>query len=246
MLEIQDACKYYFGSKAALNHLSFALHPGEITALLGENGAGKTTLFRSILGLQRLSSGKILLDGEPIGPHNLARLSFASSEHTFFGHLTAKQHRDFYKEVFPRFDQTRFELLLDFFQLPSNRPLRGFSTGMKNQFELLLALSQGADYILLDEPFAGSDMFSRSDFYKLLAGMLRPEETVLLATHLVEEVRYLVNRALLLQQGKLIAETTAEELEQQGIELPQWLRQENGYQPGRAARALEKLEEDTK
>ena len=76
--------------------------------------------------------------------------------------------------------------------------------------------------------------------------MLRPEETVLLATHLVEEVRYLVNRALLLQQGKLIAETTAEELEQQGIELPQWLRQESGYQPGRAARALEKLEEDTK
>ena len=108
MLEIHDACKYYFGSKAALNHLSFALHPGEITALLGENGAGKTTLFRSILGLQRLSSGKILLDGDPIGPHNLARLSFASSEHTFFGHLTAKQHRDFYKEVFPRFDQTRF------------------------------------------------------------------------------------------------------------------------------------------
>lgn len=246
MLEIRDACKYYFGSKAALNHLSVSVQPGEITALLGENGAGKTTLFRSILGLQRLSSGQILLDGQPIGPRNLHRLSFASSEHTFFGYMTACQHRDFYREIFPGFDRARFDLLMDFFQLPMHRPLRGFSAGMKNQFELLLALSQGADYILLDEPFAGSDMFSRSDFYKLLAGMLRREESVLLATHLVEEVRYLINRALLLQNGKLISETTAEQLEQQGLELPEWLRLESGYQPGRAAQALEKLEEESK
>lgn len=246
MLEIRDACKYYFGSKAALDHLSLSIQPGEITALLGANGAGKTTLFRSILGLQRLSSGQILLDGEPIGPGNLQRLSFASSEHTFFGHLTPRQHRDFYREMFETFDEARFALLMDFFQLPYGRPLRSFSTGMKNQFELLLALSQGADYILLDEPFAGSDLFSRSDFYKLLAGMLRPTESVLLATHLVQEVRYLVNRALLLQDGRLIAETTADQLEQQGIELPQWLQQASGYQPGRAARALEKLEEESK
>ena len=65
-------------------------------------------------------------------------------------------------------------MLMDFFRLPEKRALRGFSTGQKNQFEVILALCQGADYILMDEPFAGNDVFNREDFYRVLLGILEP------------------------------------------------------------------------
>lgn len=92
---------------------------------------------------------------------------------------------------------------MDFFQLPLNKTIRSFSTGQKNQFEVILALSQGADYILMDEPFAGNDIFNREDFYKVLLGILEPTETILLSTHLLEEVQHFIGRAVLLHQGRI-------------------------------------------
>ena len=95
---------------------------------------------------------------------------------------------EFYKEHFPKFNEKRFNTLMEFFELPMHKALKGFSTGQKNQFEVVLALSQGADYIFMDEPFAGNDIFNREDFYKVLLGILEPHETVVLSTHLIEEV----------------------------------------------------------
>ena len=68
---------------------------------------------------------------------------------------------------------------MEFFELPRGKALRHFSTGQKNQFEVILALCQGADYIFMDEPFAGNDVFNREDFYKVLLGILEPTETIL-------------------------------------------------------------------
>ena len=84
---------------------------------------------------------------------------------------------------------------MDFFALPMKKAPRTFSTGQKNQFEVALALSQGADYILMDEPFSGSDVFNREDFYKVLLGILDSGETVLLSTHMLEEVDSFISRA---------------------------------------------------
>ena len=145
--------------------------------------------------------GTITLDGEPITPKNITRLSFATCEHSFFPNLSPESHRQFYQEHFPNFRDKRFRALLDFFELPAHKPARSFSTGQKNQLEVILALSQGADYILMDEPFAGNDVFNREDFYKVLLGILEPNETVLLSTHLLEEVEHFIGRALLLQKG---------------------------------------------
>ena len=123
-----------------------------------------------------------------VTPKNIAKISFATCEHSFFPALTPKAHLDFYKEHFPSFNEKRFSGLMEFFELPKSRPLRSFSAGQKNQFEVILALSQGADYILMDEPFAGNDVFNREDFYKVLLGILEPNETIILSTHLLEEV----------------------------------------------------------
>ena len=197
MIRLENVRKSYQG-KAALNGVSLDLPRGEIIGLFGENGAGKTTLMKAVLGLIGYY-GDITLDGEPINRKNLHKLSFATCEHSFFPGLDAIGHREFYAEHFPNFRGKRFDGLMEFFELPMKKPIRSFSTGQKNQFEVIMALCQGADYILMDEPFAGNDIFNREDFYKVLLGILEPQETVILSTHLIEEVADFVGRAVLIR-----------------------------------------------
>ena len=240
MLELMDVKKTYLGGSKALDGVDLTVGPGEIVGLFGENGAGKTTLMKCVLGLLRYQ-GEITLDGDPITPQNIARLSFATCEHSYFPALTARAHRAFYQEHFPKFRAKRFEALMDFFQLPMGKAIRGFSTGQKNQFEVILALSQGADYILMDEPFAGNDVFNREDFYKVLLGILEPEETILLSTHLLEEVQHFIGRAVLLHRGKVAGDITTLELEEQGRGLMDFVKETYRYQADRVSRALDQL-----
>ena len=234
MLEWIQVEKRY-GAKEALRGVSLRLAPGEIVGLFGENGAGKTTLLKCALGLVRCG-GQVLLDGERITGRNIARLSFATVEHGFFLSLSARAHAAFYEAQFGRFDRARFHVLLDFFRLPQDAPARALSAGQKNQLEVTLALCQGADYILMDEPFAGNDVFNREDFYKLLLGLLRPQETVLLATHLIEEVQAFIGRAVLLREGRVLADVPAEAWEEQG--LLAFVKEAYGYRADRVRRAL--------
>lgn len=139
MLEISHVTKKY-RDKEALSDVSLTIPQGQIVGLLGENGAGKTTMMKCILGYLR-HKGTVTLDGEAIGPGNIHRLSFATCEHSFFPALSPADHRDFYQAHFPAFNDRRFRLLTEFFQLPLHKPLRSFSTGMKNQLEVTLALS---------------------------------------------------------------------------------------------------------
>lgn len=240
MLELKDVKKTYPGGSKALDGVDLAMGPGEIVGLFGENGAGKTTLMKCVLGLLRYQ-GAITLDGCPITHKNIARLSFATCEHSYFPALTARAHRAFYQEHFPTFRAKRFEALMDFFQLPMGKAIRGFSTGQKNQFEVILALSQGADYILMDEPFAGNDIFNREDFYKVLLGILEPTETILLSTHLLEEVQHFIGRAVLLHQGKVAGDVSTLELEEQGRGLMDFVKETYRYQADRVSRALDQL-----
>ena len=242
MLELNNINKIYFGttSKKALDGISLKLEPGQIVGLFGENGAGKTTLMKCILNLLKYD-GTVTLDGEPITPKNITRISFATSEHSFFPSLTAWSHREFYAEHFPKFNPRRFDALMDFFELPKTRPVGKFSTGQKNQFEVILAVSQGADYILMDEPFAGNDVFNREDFYKVLLGILEPNETILLSTHLLEEVEPFISRAVLMHKGQLIGDVTVDELEEQGQSLMQYVKQSYNYRSDRVGKALREL-----
>lgn len=242
MLEVRNLYKQY-GSTVALQNVSLTIPRGEIVGIFGENGAGKTTLMKSILGLIS-HRGQILLDGMPLTRSQITKLSFATCEHSFFPNLTAKDHRTFYEEQFQTFRAKRFDGLMEFFSLPEHQPVRRFSTGQKNQFEVILALSQGADYILMDEPFAGNDVFNREDFYKVLLGILEPNETVLLSTHLLEEVQPLISRAVLLHRGQLVGDRTMAELEDENKDLMQYVKEVFDYRSDRVAKALDTLTEE--
>ncbi len=239
MIEINNLSKSY-GKKAALMDVSLTVPQGEILGLFGENGAGKTTLLKCVLGYLK-HQGTVTLDGAPITRQNIHRLSFATCEHSFFPALSPAGHRDFYQMHFPRWREKRFQGLMDFFELPMDRPAGKLSTGQKNQLEVILALCQGADYILMDEPFAGNDIFNREDFYKVLLGILEPTETVILSTHLLEEVEHFIGRAVLLRQGHIVGDVTTGELEDSGRSLMDYVKETYHYRSDRVRKALSEL-----
>ena len=241
MLEIKDLSKRYT-YYPVLDSINLAFAPGEIVGLFGENGAGKTTLFKCILNYVPYT-GEITLDGEKITHRNIARISYGSSNNTFFGQMNALEHKDFYAMNFPSFNETRFDLLTDFFELPVRKPFKDLSQGQKNQAETMLALSQGAEYILLDEPFASNDIFNREDFYKVLLGLLQPEECLILASHLIDELKAFVSRVVLLRKGKILADMTTDELDREGLELIPWIKQLYGFE-NRAVKFIEKMERE--
>ena len=118
MLELKGLSKSYLGKDGrvqALRGVDLALGQGEIVGLLGENGAGKSTLLKCILGYLPYR-GEILLDGRKIDRSNIARLSFATCEHSYFPNLTPKQHREFYEMHFGTFRSGRFKILMDFWK----------------------------------------------------------------------------------------------------------------------------------
>lgn len=241
MIKITNLSKSY-GKKKALDDVSLEIGQGEIIGLFGENGAGKSTLLKSILGFLKYS-GEITLDDEPIGG-NLDRLSFATSEHSFFLPMSPKGHKEFYRMYFSKFNEKRFDALMEFFELPYNRPLKSFSVGQQNQFEVILALSQGADYILMDEPFSGNDVFNREDFYKVLLGILSPTETIILSTHLIDEVEKFIDRAVLIHQGQIAADALIENLEEEGKDLMTFVKETYRYRSNRVGVALSRLMEE--
>lgn len=201
-------------------------------------------MMKSILGFLKYD-GEITLDGEK--SHTkisreflLRRASILSSRL-----LTPEGHKEFYKEHFDTFREKRFSALMEFFELPMRRRVGSFSTGQKNQFEVLLALSQGADYILMDEPFAGNDVFNREDFYKVLLGILEPAETVLLSTHLIEEVADFIGRAVLLHKGEIIGDLSLDEIEESERSLIEIIKETYRYRADRVGKAIARMEEES-
>lgn len=242
MLKIVNlSCDYHgiHGKKEAIKNVNLEINRGEIIGLFGENGAGKTTLMKSVLQILKYQ-GEVLIDNEPISKKNIEKLSFGTCEHTFFPGLTAQMHEEFYKMYFEKFRQKRFKALMEFFDLPLKTPIRSFSTGQKNQFEVILALCQGADFIFLDEPFAGNDVFNREDFYKVLLGILEPTETIVLSTHLIEEIENFISRAVLIRKGEIIGDMAVLDLEEQGEKLIDYIKERYEYK-NRVSKVIDEL-----
>ena len=244
MLAIKKLSKKY-GRLQALKDVNLTVSKGEIVGIFGENGAGKTTLLKCIPQFVGYS-GEILLDGEKITRKNICRISFATSAHSFFPALTAKKHEEFYRDHFPSFRQRRYDGLMEFFGLPNNIKIGNLSTGQQNQYEIILALCQGADLILMDEPFAGNDLFNREDFYKVLLGILEPTESVMISTHLIEEVAGLISRAVLIRQGEIVGDMTTSQLDLEGKDLVTYVKESYGYSEDRVAKALEDITGEAK
>ena len=215
VIEIQEmSCR--FRKVQAVRNLTLAVPAGSIYAFLGTNGAGKTTTIKTLLNLIKPNAGsaRVLgVDSTLIGPRELAQIGYVSENQELPERLTVKQLIAYCRSLYPTWDESLCRRLTEKFALPADRPMKGFSRGMKIKAALLVSLAYRPQLLLLDEPFSGLDPLVRDD---LIQGMLELSEqenwTVFISSHDIEEVERLADHVGIIDNGVLTLSETSENL----------------------------------
>lgn len=187
-------------------NLDCELQAGSIAGLLGKNGAGKTTLLKIMIGLLYPSDGHVKVNEHLPGkrlPSFLGDLFFVSEEFHLPG-ISVDKYVKANAGFYPRFDEKLLHRLLVDFELPETTSLQKLSYGQKKKFLISFALSTKCRLLVLDEPTNGLDIPSKAIFRKVLAGSLDEEQLVIISTHQVRDVENLIDRILMLENGKFI------------------------------------------
>lgn len=186
-----------------LRDVSFTLRPGVVTGLVGRNGAGKTTLLKTMAGIYDPDGGEVLLDGESIHrrPELKREIVFLPDVPEALYGYTAEECARLYALVYPRFDRALFDALIRRFELPPRRNIRQFSRGMKMLLSASLGIATRAGYVLLDEPTNGIDPIAKKQLLSLLVEAASEGMSLLIATHLLEELERLSDQILLIRDG---------------------------------------------
>ncbi len=241
MMEVRFVSKSYVSKEEfrgqALTNVSLSIGPGEIVGLFGKNGSGKSTLMRCMAGVIRPSCGSVSVDGREtrIG----RRVSFAPVEGSCFSARSIGEHRDFLRHMISDFDVERFDRLIGFFGLSWGDRPRALSTGQRSRFEIACTLARQVPYYLFDEPMLGHDIDTRRDFLRLLSGMMDESRSVVLSTHLAEEVEPLLSRVLVLNEGRLASDIPIERIQQEDGSLVRHLLRVGGYDREKVMSLLE-------
>ncbi|PKN45640.1 MAG: multidrug ABC transporter ATP-binding protein [Deltaproteobacteria bacterium HGW-Deltaproteobacteria-17] len=198
-----------FGHHTAVDELSFTLHRGECTILLGLNGAGKSTTMRVLTGLLAPDAGTVRLFGaDPLGESIRARRSFGylPEEGILDGQLTLREHLELVgalHRMTPQARRERSSMLVERLSLAGvlDRPVGGYSRGFRQRASLAVVLLHDPAFVILDEPVTGLDPEQQTAFHELIKEMAR-DRVMLLSTHLLSEARQLADRVLVLASGR--------------------------------------------
>jgi ABC-2 type transport system ATP-binding protein len=203
-----------YGRTVAVNGLTFAVPQGSIYAFLGPNGAGKTTTIKMLLNLLPPNGGSASLlgvDTRRLGPAELAQIGYVSENQQLPEWMTVSQLVAFCRPLYPTWNEALSDKLLRSFDLPTDRPLKTLSRGMKMKAALLISLAYRPRLLVLDEPFTGLDALVRDE---VIAGMLEVTEqeqwTVFISSHDIDEVQRLADWVGVIDSGRVhVSESTA-------------------------------------
>jgi ABC-2 type transport system ATP-binding protein len=213
-LEVIGATKVYEGF--TLRDVSFSLPRGYIMGLIGPNGAGKTTLLSSILDLIRLDSGEIRvfgLDHRRDGVRIRSRIGFVHEVPSFYDGLPVETAASVVGRFYRSWDARRFTKMAVEFGLDPRKKMGRLSQGMRTRFALAVALSHGAELLLLDEPSSGLDPAFRRELLERLSGVIQEGRTsILFSTHISSDLDRIADYVTFLQAGRLVFSETREEV----------------------------------
>jgi ABC-2 type transport system ATP-binding protein len=204
-----DGVSRWFGSVVAVSEISFDVGPG-ITGLLGPNGAGKTTLLRMMTGLAGTSSGTVTVFGQPVrdNPPLYRRLGVMSEHETVYGFMKGREFVRMMGRLRGVTDLERaVDRAIELVDLAEaqHRPMETYSRGMRQRMRLAATLVHDPEILILDEPLNGADPRQRVHFQHLLRQLAAAGRTILLSSHILEEVEALADTVLLIVNGKLAA-----------------------------------------
>lgn len=224
MIKLSSVNKKY-GRRHVLKDINLEIKPGEITGLVGVNGTGKSTLLNCIAYLIPYQ-GQITMDDHPIGQAN-PRITHVPDHLNFPPGMTVRACKDFMHNLYPNWDTNRAQDIQDFFKLNDHDRIKELSKGNQAKLNLLLGLGLRVDYLLLDEPFAGIDVFSREEILELFCTFIDSNCGVLITTHELYDVEHFIDRAVLMTDGQITKSVYLEEMrESESLSLVDWIREE--------------------
>lgn len=210
-----------FGSTTALDRVSASIVPGAITGLLGRNGSGKSTLLATIAAFRRPTSGSVLVAGsDPYENPTVVAGICLLREAGDFGSGRVAQLLDLAAIARSTWSPTLAERLLERFQLPTEKRVTNLSRGQQSALAAVVGLASRSPLTMFDETYLGMDAPTRYAFYEeLLADYSEAPRTIVLSSHLIEEVERLFEYVLVLDDGKLLLQESADDLRERGARI---------------------------
>ncbi|GAA0458589.1 ABC transporter [Paractinoplanes deccanensis] len=218
-IEIRDLTVRY-GRTVAVDSVGLDLAGGKIYGLLGRNGSGKTSLLSAIASYRKPSAGVVLIDGEEAyeNPRVARRTCFIRDTLDLSDSDRLRSALDLAARLRPTWDQPYAEKLLDVFQIDPGKRVSALSRGQRSAFGVVLGLAARTPLTILDESYLGMDAVARTLFYReLLADYLEHPRTIILSTHLIEEVADLFERVIIMDRGRVIVHDETDALRGRGV-----------------------------
>ena len=213
-IEIKNVTKK-FGDNTALNNVSISFGENKIYGLLGRNGAGKSTLVNIITNRLFATAAEAPIDNLPACENDKAQEKiYLMSEKTLYPQdMKLKAILKWTKNFYPNFDMDKAMEYAKIFKLDINKKMKALSTGYTSIFKLIIAMSVNTPYVILDEPVLGLDANHRELFYQLLIEKYSEEPfTIIISTHLIEEISALIEEAVIISEGEVLLHKTREDL----------------------------------
>ena len=205
MLKLNNVIKQY--DKCRLE-CTMEVPVGQVTGLIGRNGAGKSTAFKSILGLIRTDGGTIEVFGKNVNDlttKDKEQIGVVLADSGFSGYLTIKDLIPMLNAMYADFSKEKFMKDCERMELPLNKKIKDFSTGMKRKLQILAALSHNAKLLVLDEPTAGLDVIARDELLNLLREYVEDgERSVIISSHISSDLEGLCDDVYMIENGKII------------------------------------------
>ncbi len=187
---------------------SMEVQKGCVTGLIGKNGAGKSTTFKLILGLAYADSGQIRVFGKPmqeIGKKDRENIGVVLADSGFNGYLTVQDQVSILAAMYQNFDRDGFLKKCKAFDLPVNKVIKEFSTGMKRKLQVIAAISHKAQLLILDEPTAGMDVIARDELLELLREYMEQEgRSILISSHISGDLESFCDDIYMIDDGRIV------------------------------------------